>query len=182
MLSGILHTFYIKRLFLYFSHDVNRLCFTKRRDAIGLLGNGTDWVLCTLFHYFSPPLAGVYCASQIEKLCWLLNFFCLCNRCLKGGRRLWPSKMSKVRFWIEIERNKRLEKERPSQLSPFAAAHNENVRRHIYGFHRNTISFRNLRLDIIYTLAQDFHRCVPPYYWKSYLNVSWCFKCQLCVT
>lgn len=33
------------------------------------LGNGTDWLLCTLFHYFSPPLAGVYCASQIEKLC-----------------------------------------------------------------------------------------------------------------
>jgi hypothetical protein len=36
MLSGLLHAIYIKRLFLYFSHDVNRLCFTKRRDAIGL--------------------------------------------------------------------------------------------------------------------------------------------------
>jgi hypothetical protein len=95
MLSWILHAIYIKRLFRFLTRRQSIMFHEAAWRYWSELGNGTDWVLCTLFHYFSPPLAGVYCASQIAKLCWLLNFFDLkkkktffyrlCNRCRKGG-------------------------------------------------------------------------------------------------
>ncbi len=69
ILSGLLHAFYIKRLFLFLTRRQSIMFHEAARRYWSELGNGTDWLLCTLFHYFSPSLAGVYCASQIEKLC-----------------------------------------------------------------------------------------------------------------